>query len=54
MGVIAVDVPAGEHQIDARFGTTPARTLGAAISGLMLAGVLVLIFWPQRGREANP
>ena len=34
-GAILVDVPAGEHRIDARFGDTPPRTLGAAISGLM-------------------
>jgi hypothetical protein len=51
-GAIAVDVPAGEHRIDARFGDTPPRTAGAVVSGMMLLGVLALFFWPQR--KENP
>ena len=51
-GAIAVDVPAGEHRIDARFGDTPPRTAGAVVSGMMLLGVLALFFWPQR--QENP
>ena len=42
-GAILVDVGVGRHAIDARFGDTPPRTLGALISGVMLivaAGLL--------------
>lgn len=38
-GLIELDVPPGEHQIDVRMGGTPARTTGAALSGLTLLGL---------------
>jgi len=38
-GLIELDVPAGAHQIDVRMGGTPARTAGAALSGLTLLGL---------------
>jgi hypothetical protein len=47
-GAILVDVGTGRHAIDARFGDTPPRTLGALISGLTLLAALGLLFW--RGR----
>jgi len=47
-GAILVDVAAGEHRIDARFGDTPPRTAGAILSGITLVGALALIFWPKR------
>jgi hypothetical protein len=31
-GLIELDVPPGEHEIDVRMGTTPARTLGTLLS----------------------
>jgi hypothetical protein len=40
--VIELDVPAGRHRIDVRMGTTPVRTLGAAISVLTLLGLVGL------------
>lgn len=43
--LIEVDVPAGHHQIDVRMGTTPVRTLGAAISGLTMLALIAL--WGQ-------
>ena len=47
-GVLELDVPAGEHQIDVRMGATPVRRMGAGISWVMFLIVLGLIFWPQR------
>jgi hypothetical protein len=47
-GLIAVDVPAGRHQVAIRHGTTPVRTAGALLSALSLAIVVVLFFWPFR------
>jgi hypothetical protein len=48
-GLIAVDVPAGEHTLAIRFGTTPARTAGAAISlASLLIAVALLIFGGRR------
>lgn len=49
-GFIVVPVPAGEHVVDVRFGTTTARTVASGITfvsvGLMLLGVFL---WPGRG-----
>lgn len=36
-GLITVDVPAGEHIVSLRMGTTPARTIGGVMSLLALA-----------------
>lgn len=42
-GVIEVDVPSGEHRIEARMGATPVRRLGTGISyGTLLA---LLLLW---------
>ncbi len=48
-GLIEVDVPVGEHQIDARMGSTPVRLLGAIISWVTLLVALGLLTWPMRG-----
>lgn len=50
-GLIAVDVPAGEHLVTIRHGTTTARTIGALISAasLLLVGWL---FWQDRRSRA--
>jgi hypothetical protein len=47
-GAIWVDVGAGRHAIEARFGDTPPRTLGALISGLALVAALGLLLWRSR------
>jgi uncharacterized membrane protein YfhO len=50
-GLIAVDVPAGQHEVTIRHGTTPVRTAGALISALSLVIVVVLLFLPARRLE---
>jgi hypothetical protein len=47
-GLIAVDVPAGRHEVAIRHGATPVRTAGALISALSLVLVAALLFWPAR------
>jgi hypothetical protein len=47
-GLIAVDVPAGQHEVAIRHGATPVRTAGALISGLSLVLVAALFLWPAR------
>ncbi len=49
LGLLEVDVPPGEHVIEARMGSTPVRTAGTLVSwamGLVVAGLLM---WPMRG-----
>ena len=53
-GLITVDLPAGEHTVHLRMGSTPARTIGALLSGLALViigGCLIAAF---RSRAAPP
>ena len=50
-GLIEVDVPAGEHQIDARMGSTPPRRAGTMTSWATLILLAGLWFWPQRNQE---
>ena len=38
-GTIEADVPPGRHVVEVRFGTTPARRVGGAVS----AGALLLV-----------
>jgi hypothetical protein len=45
-GLMEVDLPAGEHRIDATMGSTPVRRLGAAISWIGLLVAAGLWFWP--------
>jgi hypothetical protein len=45
-GLITVDVPAGQHTLLLRMGSTPPRTLGAVISGLALATIFGLCLSP--------
>lgn len=52
-GLVELDVPAGEHTIEVRMGSTPARRLGATISWVMLAIVAALLLWPTRRRTAT-
>lgn len=50
-GLIALDVPTGEHRVDLRFRDTPVRIVGKLISGsgLFIAGVL--LFSSKRARQ---
>lgn len=52
-GLLAVDLPAGIHRIDARMGWTPVRLVGAGISGALLFVVLLLFGWPLRRQAAQ-
>lgn len=51
-GLIAFDVPAGEHTIAVRWQTTPTRTLLTGLSVLALGGVVLVAVWVARG-EGN-
>ncbi|MCB9115040.1 MAG: hypothetical protein H6639_24260 [Caldilineaceae bacterium] len=46
---LSIDLPAGEHRIDARFGETPVRSGAIVVSALTLALCLGLVVW--RGSE---
>jgi hypothetical protein len=52
-GAILVDVGAGQHTVTARFGDTPPRTLGLAVSSVMLLIVLGLVLRRPRERAAK-
>lgn len=43
-GLIGVDVPAGEHTLELRFGSTPSRIIGGIVSGIMLVICLIVVF----------
>jgi hypothetical protein len=51
-GVLEIDVPAGQHRIDAQMGATPVRTAGTVISWIMLAIAVALLLWPA-GHHSN-
>jgi hypothetical protein len=53
-GLITVDVPAGDHILLLRMGSTPPRTLGAIISGLALLAITGLYFWNFRQLRPKP
>ena len=49
LGFMVLEVPAGEHHVEVRFGPTPARAAGAALSAAALAYVLLGVargVWP--------
>jgi hypothetical protein len=52
-GLIEVDVPAGEHRIDAVMGSTPPRRAGTITSWLTLLLLVGLWVWPSRRRNAE-
>lgn len=54
--LIALDVPAGEHVVAARFEHTPVRLAGELISGVTLLGLLALalgVLWRRAARAVN-
>lgn len=46
---LSIDLPAGEHRIDARFGETPVRSGAMVVSALALALCLGLVVWRGNG-----
>jgi len=54
-GLISLDVPAGDHTVAIRHGTTPVRTAGAIISSASLLIVISLLIFGfrQPGRSAS-
>lgn len=52
-GAILVDIGGGRHAIEARFGDTPPRTLGAFISGVMFIVAVGLILWRGKPHEVT-
>jgi hypothetical protein len=52
-GAILIDIGVGRHAIEARFGDTPPRTLGAFISGVMLIVAVGLILWRGKPHEVT-
>ncbi|NJN95878.1 MAG: hypothetical protein HC875_18115 [Anaerolineales bacterium] len=52
-GLITIDLPAGEHLVQLRMGSTPPRTIGTIISGLALLSLLSLYLWPTISRRTR-
>jgi uncharacterized membrane protein len=52
VGAQLINVPPGRHTVEIRFGSTPARNLGLALSiaGVFLVCVLILVGRRRRGR----
>ncbi len=51
-GFIIVPIPAGEHLLEVRFGSTPPRTAGWLLAGLSLLLTAVgTVFWQRLGRN---
>ena len=52
LGLVTVDVPAGDHEVIVGFGATPSRTAGGFISLLSLALWLALVWWRARDQRS--
>jgi uncharacterized membrane protein len=52
-GLITLQVPAGEHQVSIRFGDTPVRLLGTAVTVVSLLAALALLIWPRLRRRPS-
>lgn len=50
-GLIALDVPPGEHEVIVRFGSTPPRVAGVILSGVGLVVILLLIAVERKRSE---
>ncbi|HDQ74068.1 MAG TPA: hypothetical protein ENN19_18535 [Chloroflexi bacterium] len=53
-GLLSIDVPAGEHHLHIRFGLTPPRLLGWALTGLGLLGLISLLIFGPRWAAPEP
>jgi uncharacterized membrane protein len=49
-GLIALQVPPGDHHVSIRFGDTPLRTLGAGISVVSLLVAVGILIWGRIGK----
>ncbi len=52
-GLIALELPAGTHEVRLVFGTTPARVVGALLSALGLLGIAGLLVLDRRRRQGE-
>ncbi|MEZ4767820.1 MAG: 6-pyruvoyl-tetrahydropterin synthase-related protein [Caldilineales bacterium] len=50
LGLVTVDLPAGQHTVHVEFGNTPARQAGAIISLLGVVAWIILVWGRGRGR----
>lgn len=50
-GLVELDVPGGEHTIDVRMGSTPARTQGTVVSWGTFVVLLGMLLWRKRERS---
>ena len=48
LGVLAIDVPAGAHDVELSFGWTGPRLVGLAVSAVALGGLILLVGLPMR------
>ncbi|MFQ6015742.1 MAG: 6-pyruvoyl-tetrahydropterin synthase-related protein [Anaerolineae bacterium] len=46
--LITLEVPTGEHEVEIRFGDTPIRLVGKAISILSLSAALLFLVWSRK------
>jgi hypothetical protein len=53
-GLLAVDIPAGEHDVLLRWGDTPVRSAGKALTVLcLLASVALVVPWQRLGKGSR-
>jgi hypothetical protein len=50
LGLVTADIPAGDHQVISRFGTTPVRQISGVISILTLLLLLGGLIWKRQWR----
>ncbi|MCC7353887.1 MAG: hypothetical protein IT330_09035 [Anaerolineae bacterium] len=48
LGLVTADAPTGSHRVNIRFGPTPARTAGTALSALATILWITLAWWRRR------
>jgi hypothetical protein len=52
-GLILLDIPAGEHTLRVKFGTTPPRAIGWTLSGLGVLALLAILVHSARSQPTN-
>lgn len=53
-GLMTFDLPAGDHRVQIRFGSTPLRSAGGAAAGLAMVGLVVFVWRTFHGNPAVP
>lgn len=51
LGLVGVKLPAGEHQVEFDFGSTPLRTVAYVVSLIGLIGLLLVAFRPAKAER---